>query len=156
MTHEHNHEHCGGGCCGSCGCQEATLAPQEDTFLRELAQIAFLPVAQFCMKSTKSDHFESVALAPVFLTGTSDTMEQAREVGETLLSLEAKGLISIDYDEPLEGFDYGMYKRSDLYVLFLETVEEAKGREDFLFDEGVLECGSIALTEQGNQAVRKL
>lgn len=83
------------GNCGSCsGCaRELVLTRREMEFLNTLAQVAFLPVAR-----TMGD------LTPVYLE------EGEREEMSLLLQmLEKKGLISLDYDKPLTGFDVTAY-----------------------------------------------
>ena len=83
------------GNCGSCGgcARELVLSQKEIDFLNTLAQVAFLPVAR-----TMGD------LTPVYLE------EGEREQMSLLLQvLEKKGLISLDYDKPLKGFDDGAY-----------------------------------------------
>ena len=83
------------GNCGSCsGCaKELVLTEQEVTFLNTLAQYAFLPVAR-----TMGD------LTPVYLE------EGDREEMSLLLQvLEKKGLVSLDFDKPLRGFDDSAY-----------------------------------------------
>ena len=83
------------GCSGSCGgcARELVITPKELSFLQELAQVAFLPVAR-----TMGD------LTPVYLE------EGDREEMSLLLQcLEKKGLISLDYDQPLGGFDETAY-----------------------------------------------
>jgi len=88
------------GNCGSCsGCaRELTLTRQELSFLNALAQIPFLPVAR-----NMGD------LTPIYLEEGEDKME---EYSLILQCLEKKGLISLDYDKPLAGFEdsrYGAY-----------------------------------------------
>ena len=83
------------GNCGSCsGCaRELVLTEKEIDFLNILGQYAFLPVAR-----TMGD------LTPVYLE------EGDREEMSLLLQcLEKKGLISLDYDKPLAGFDETAY-----------------------------------------------
>ena len=83
------------GNCGSCGgcARELVLSQPEMDFLNSLAQVAFLPVAR-----TMGD------LTPVYLE------EGDREEMSLLLQvLEKKGLISLDYDKPLKGFDDAAY-----------------------------------------------
>ena len=80
------------GNCGACsGCaRELVLTEQEIRFLRELGQVAFLPVAR-----PLGD------LTPVYL----EAGEDSREAYSLLLQvLEKKNLISLDYDKPLRGF----------------------------------------------------
>lgn len=85
------------GCCGNCGAcsgcaRELVLTKKEISFLESLGQIPFLPVA----RNMGEDK-------PAFLEENTDEM--------TLLlqCLEKKGLISLDYDKPIRGFDYGAY-----------------------------------------------
>lgn len=85
-----NCESCGS--CGSCGgCNGAlVLAPEEIVFLRYMGQIPFLPVAR-----TLGD------LTPVY-----PEPGRNRETDSLVLQcLEKKGLISLDFDKPLGGFD---------------------------------------------------
>lgn len=107
------------GNCGSCsGCaRELVLTQEEIGFLQELGQLAFLPVAR-----SMGD------LTPVFL----EAGEEHREQYSLLLQiLEKKGLISLDYDKPLRGFDDSAYLSYPIR-------------------------GSMALTERGQQALEML
>ena len=85
--------HCSGNC-GSCsGCaRELVLTAQELDFLRDLGQIPFLPVAR--------NLGQDIPRSP-----ETDT----EEMSLLLQCLEKKGLISLDYDQPLRGCDYGKY-----------------------------------------------
>jgi len=86
---------CNGNCasCGGCA-RELTLSRQELDFLMRFAQIPFLPVAR-----------KMGDLEPVYLE--ADAPENA---GLILQCLEKKGLISLDYDKPLKGFDDSAYE----------------------------------------------
>lgn len=88
------------GCSGSCGgcARELVITPKELSFLQELAQVAFLPVAR-----TMGD------LTPVYLEQGDDRRE---EYSLILQCMEKKGLISLDYDKPLRGF------RDDAYAAY--------------------------------------
>lgn len=83
-----------GGNCGSCsGCaRELVLSSGEVEFLRQLGQIPFLPLARLMG--------EDVPRYP-----GEDTVENTW----LLQSMQVKGLISLDYDQPLKGFDYGSF-----------------------------------------------
>lgn len=86
--------HCSGNCAACSGCaRELTLTQPEIDFLNRLAQYAFLPVAR-----------KLGDLEPVYL-------EEGQPAEMTLLlqCLEKKGLISLDYDKPLRGFDETAY-----------------------------------------------
>ena len=86
-----------GSCCGHCGsCGGAMeLTAGEIRMLLRLGQIPFLPVAR-----KMSDDI------PVFLEDTDETAENYSLI---LQCLEKRGLISIDYDMPLAGFDDSAY-----------------------------------------------
>ena len=107
---------CSGNCASCSGCaRELTLTQKELDFLNTLAQYAFLPVAR-----TMGD------LTPVYLE------ERDREEMSLLLQcLEKKGLVSLDYDKPLRGFDMSGYAAYPIH-------------------------GSMALTERGQKVLELL
>lgn len=84
--------------CASCsGCGKSlSLTEAEIEMLRTLAQIPFLPVARRADSET-----------PVYLEDEKHTKE---EYSLILACLEKKGLISLDFDKPLSGFDDSAYK----------------------------------------------
>ena len=112
---------CGGcsGNCGSCGgcngCMELTLGEVE--MLQTLAQIPFLPVARKMGEDV-----------PVYLEEDAHSPE---EYSLILQCLEKRGLISLDYDQPLKAFDDSRYAAYPIR-------------------------GSFALTERGQQVVQLL
>nr|MBQ8244466.1 hypothetical protein [Oscillospiraceae bacterium] len=108
--------HCSGNCASCSGCaRELTLTEAEIDFLNTLAQYAFLPVAR-----TMGD------LTPICLE------EGDREQMSLLLQvLEKKGLISLDYDKPLKGYDMSAYASWPIH-------------------------GSMALTERGQKVLELL
>jgi len=110
---------CDNHACGSCGgcAKELSLTQGEIDMLGKLAQIPFLPVAR------KADD-----MIPVYLEDCDYTPEQYSLI---LQHLERKGLISVDYDRPLKGFDMAAYKRWCVH-------------------------GSMALTQRGQQVVEFL
>lgn len=88
------------GCCGNCsscgGCASVlTLTEQEIKMLTRLGQIPFLPIAR-----------KASDMTPVYLEDTEYSQE---EYGLILQVLEKKGLISLDYDKPLKGYDMSAY-----------------------------------------------
>jgi len=148
-------EHVGhSGCCGEC-CQQKSisLTTDEKAFLSKLSQTPFLEVVSFIMKSSKSDHIESVALAPIHLSVENDSMAEIKKTAAILKSLQNYGMIEINYDVPLINYDYSKYKNSDVYLQFIKTVEEAGQKEDFIFDIPHVEYGSLALTGTGQRFV---
>lgn len=86
-----------GNCCGSCGgCGSSMeLTAGEIALLQELAQIPFLPVARQLGDDT-----------PVCLEEGPWNREECSLI---LQCLQKRGLISIDYDKPLRGFDHAAY-----------------------------------------------
>lgn len=109
-----------GNCCGNCascsGCaRELELTQLEIDFLRKLGQIPFLPVAR-----------KLGDLTPVYPEEGADG-----EMGLLLQCLEKKGLISLDFDMPLRGFDESAYGPYSIR-------------------------GSMALTERGQQVLELL
>ena len=109
---------CCGNCgsCGSCGgCMELTAG--ELDMLQTLAQIPFLPVARRLGEDV-----------PVYL---EDTERSQEEYSLILQCLEKRGLISIDYDQPLKNFNAAAY-------------------------EGYPIQGSFALTARGQQVLELL
>ena len=81
------------GCSGCGGCME--LSEGEIRMVLTLGQIPFLPVAR-----------KMGDLTPVFLEGGEYSRE---EYSLILQCLEKRGLISLDYDKPLKGFDDRAY-----------------------------------------------
>ena len=108
--------HCSGNCANCSGCaRELTLTQPELDFLNQLAQYAFLPVAR-----------KMGDLTPVYLEeGEPEQMSLLLQV------LEKKGLISLDFDKPLHGFDEAAYAAYPIR-------------------------GSLALTERGQKVLELL
>jgi len=142
---------CRQGCCGSCGRgnREITLTEGERDFLYLLETLPFLPLARFIKRSTNPDQPDVEALAPVFLYSPDDPPDAVRKTGAILRSLEAKRLITLDYDKPLVNGDYSMYESSGIYQVFVR--EAANGAQ-----LPVMERGSIALTALGQEALDSL
>ena len=161
--HDHKEHSCCGGhdheehgcCCGRDHEEHETIAltQAEVELLSNLAQVSYLPLTQLLLKSTKSDHLEAVALTPVYLEEAQESMEEVKETGAMLRELEEYGLISLDFDLELQGYDYRMYRESAVFALLQQTVEEGKRREDFLYDLAEVQCGSMALTDLGYAVV---
>ena len=104
---------CCGNCgsCGSCGgCMELTAG--ELDMLQTLAQIPFLPVARKLGEDV-----------PVYL---EDTEKSQEEYSLILQCLEKRGLISIDYDQPLKNFNAAAYEGYPIWGSFALT---ARGQQ---------------------------
>ena len=85
---------CGGSCAGCSGCGRALeLTEGEIRFVKLLGQCAFLPV---CRKTEE----------PLFPEEPDTTL--------LLQCLEKKGLISLDYDQPLKGYHHPLYDASPI------------------------------------------
>ena len=107
---------CSGNCSACSGCARAlVLTGKEIDFLNLLGQYAFLPVAR-----SMGD------LTPVYLEEG-----EPEEMSVLLQLLEKKGLISLDYDKPLGGFDETAYAAYPIR-------------------------GSMALTERGQKVLEML
>ncbi len=177
-NHEHNHTHHehshGGGCCGHHhhhnhghnheGCNgdhdhepvEIILSPIQQDILFRFAEISYLPLAKFVMKSSKSEHFEADALSPVYIDGDDLSMDEVKEIGLELNKLEDFGLITLDYDIPLEDYEYSEFYNSGVYKFFEQTMKESAEQEGFVFDTSDMEKGSIALTDMGAYVLEQL
>ena len=89
----HNCNSCAGGC-GGCA-RELTLTPGEVEMLQTLAQIPFLPIAR---------RIDDVT--PIYLENDDKSPE---EYSLILQLLEKKGLLSLDFDQPLKNYDAARY-----------------------------------------------
>ena len=146
---------CGGCCCRQTPCAAALSAP-ERALLQEFAQMPFLPLARFMLASSHGHHALSVALAPVYLHQPDEPLDAIKRTGALLLTLQDKGLIRLDYDIPLQGYDDQTYRCSAAFRQLKEAVEEGGRKPGFLFDRAVLELGSMALTALGCDTVEEL
>ncbi len=164
-NHSHSHEHHNGCGCHSHGSHENCCGKHKNVkiedvseaelhFLQHLLEHNYLPVARFAIKSSKEPDFENIALSPVFIINTKDSMEEIKSVGAKLKNLEKLGLITLDYDITLNGYAYLEYYNSDIYAYFRETVNEACGKDGFLGDIPNMECGSIAPTEKCTELLK--
>jgi hypothetical protein len=102
--------------CGGCG-QSLTITPGELEILQTLSQIPFLPIGR-----TMGDP------SPVYLEEDNHTREEYTLI---LQCLEKKGLISLDFDQPIKNADYGKYHHCPIH-------------------------GSMALTRRGQQVIELL
>lgn len=167
--HKHEEKKCG---CGhehhnhddNCGCghdhshknivnHDGTVTDNQAVFLKQLKQFNYLPVAQCVIKSSTEHSFSVVAISPMFIRNPSDSLELVKEAGEFLLKLENQGLIEIDFDIPLNGYEYLEYKNSEVYKYFSETINDAPKDRGFLGDTPTLELGSMVITKAGEDAI---
>ena len=160
----HSHSGCGCGCHshssdseGECGHSHEipTIDNKETSLLLDLAQCR-KPVSRFVMSSSTEKEARFVSLAPVYIDASDDSMETVKAVGAVLSELEKKKLIFLDYDTPLQDYDYTKYTNSVLFAYFTETVNEGKKQPRFLCDTAEIELGSIALTELGEKVSAQL
>ena len=109
---------CGGNCAACSGCaRELVLSQPEIDLLTQLGQIPFLPIARKLGDAT-----------PVYLENRDRSVE---EYSLILQCMEKKGLVSLDFDKPLRGFDAAAYASYPI-------------------------IGSMALTERGHQVLELL
>ncbi|NLC32378.1 MAG: hypothetical protein GX781_03675 [Clostridiales bacterium] len=149
-THHHPHEHS-----ADCGCQEYTggiqgLSDEEAKLLRLIGQFGSLPLARFVLTSTKDDSLHMSALEPAAIEHENESIETVKQRGEVLLSLEDKGLITLDYDIPISGYEYEGYQASAIFSTLQSAAQEAASKPGFLFDTAAIDRGSMALTDMGD------
>lgn len=109
----------GSGCGACCSRGELLLCREEIVLLLALGQYAFLPVL-----TTYAGGEPRYAPIP------EDATYFAANFSDLLLSLERKGLISLDSDMPLTNADYGKERSASTTL-----------------------CGSIALTMRGQEVL---
>ena len=104
---------CSGSCASCSGCAKALVLTQAElTMLQTLAQTPFLPVAR-CQDN----------MTPIYL---EDSDHAPEEYSLILACMEKKGLIDLDYHQPLAGFDYSAYHAYPLHGSIALT---ARGQE---------------------------
>lgn len=116
-------DNCSGGCGGCSGCaRELTLTAEELDMLQKLAQIPFLPIQRRLDDA-----------APIYLEDSERSLE---EYSLILQLLEKKGLISLDFDQPLKN-----YTPSPDYPLHGSMALTARGQAvlDLLEKQGIQE-----------------
>ena len=152
-----------GNQCSSGGCNHSNhkveidkLPKKEVDFLMYLAQYPFLPVVSLLMRSSSENEVEVATLEPVFLEGQEDSLDKVKEIGKILYSLRYKGLITIDYDKPLDNGKYSLFEQSAIYEWFVRTVTETGDKSGIIYDKPVMERGSLALTLRGQEAIEEL
>lgn len=160
QTEHHHSPDCG---CGTyehvhgadCGCAAYSggikgLSEEEAALLRQIGRFGCLPLTRFVLTGSRDDSLHLSALEPVALDSENDSREKIRQRGDVLLSLEDKGLITLDYDMPISGYDYEGYKKSALFGELQQAAAEAALKPGFLFDTASIEMGSMALTDMGD------
>ena len=147
--HEHTHCHEAGGCC----CHMLTAENMQ--FIKQFRCTDKLPVSIFVLKCSKSEHVECIALQPIFLYSREDSMEKVKVTASMLKNLEEHGIIQVDYENRVDGYDYGVYESSDAYKYFEDAVREGRDKAGFLFDTAEQRYGSIALTPDGQNIVER-
>lgn len=136
--------------CSRCtGCNAGPLSPEERHLMDLLAQRAFLPVARFLLENPDNSALSFVMSAPVYLETEQDTPQDLSRAGTALLSLQKRQYVTLDYNVPLQGFDYSAWERSQYYQNFAFSSTSEDGVP-------VLEPGSVALTLQGQEALELL
>lgn len=155
---DHHHEHgpdcgCGQGAPLKVDAERFSLSAEQADLLALIARYRYLPVARFVLESSSDGEVWSVALAPVTIEELGDSMETVKRRGALLRALSDAGLLSLDYDVPIDGYDYEGYKQSELFKYFERTVADGAKLPGATFDRAALDMGSMALTELGERAV---
>lgn len=127
------------------------LSLEEKQIIGRLQQYHYLPICQFIMAKQNEGDVRFIALAPVYLENGQEDMATVKTLGAALKTLEEKKIITLDYDMPLKGFDYGLYGTSRVYKELKQAVKEGSQRPGFLCDTTEMEQGSIALTPYGEE-----
>ncbi len=129
-------------CCGSSA--PIVLTEGEGALLRRLAAVLYLPMGQFILLPKWAEPEEGMPiLSPVLLDTASDSLEVVADRAELLVALANQGLLTLDFDLPLQNYDYGIYYRAELFREFTQRFASApQGRP-------VLRRGSIAITQKG-------
>lgn len=134
------------GCTGSCsscaGCSardSARLDLGEMVLMYELMQTPFLPV---CRLVELSPNEKKTILEPIYFNDPQTSLDEIKEIGSALKAMAERGLITIDYDIPLQNCDYNEYKTSNILQNCGENAE--------------LELGSMALTNFGRAVIENL
>lgn len=151
---------CGGcssassGCCGSQREEPLYISTEEEEMLQHFAQCPFLPIAQFRLHP--SGEGEIMTLEPVFLLTGKETLDIIKERGQTLLLLEEKGILSLDYEQALQEDDYRFFRESVAFRLLVQTVSEGRETGSFLYELPTVTLGSIGLTPLGDLVIEQL
>lgn len=135
-----NSPHCGG--CHGCGAS-APLNEQEKALLLELAQTPFLPLSQFSRRESYFSPLEPLNPSPIYLRTGTETTAEIELTSLALRRLASRGYITLDYDVPLSGYDYLLYRQSAF----------AKRQAQLYPNETIVAGrGSMALTAAGQEA----
>ncbi len=162
-------ETCSSGGCSSCaGCSpqlapgregamtQIEITPDEEDFLKKLAQTPYLPLAEFFLTSSQEADLTNTVLAPVFLETGEESMQEIRNTGKVLKRLEEKELVTLDYNKPLKNADANFFLDSSAFQILEETVEQGQELSGALFDTANLGMGSISLTQLGQVVIDQL
>ena len=102
----------------------------------------FYPWPVFCSKAPAPPTF---AASP----SPQSILETVKETGRALLSLEEAGLVTLDYNIPLQGGSNALYAQSPLYQEFTQVAAQGSALPGAVFDQPALEMGSMAVTPRG-------
>ncbi len=147
--HDHGHRD-GGGPNYNNG-----LSIAENNVLMGLMEREKLPVARFALTASKAHHAYAVALEPVYIADPGDSLEQVKAYGALFAGMEDKGLISIEYDAPLDGYAYAEYRQSSAYGT-LPRRPPRRRRAASRSDTPVLELGRMILTGKGRAVIDRM
>lgn len=120
---------CGGGGCGACcGKGDLLLGGEELELLLLLGHYAFLPLIQISRDSE-----------PYFMPAPAEAARFGEDFHSLALSLEQKGLISLDPAQELRGADYGSVPEH-LRPRFGSLALTKRGQESLDWLDPALDC----------------
>ena len=117
---------------------------QKESILQAINEHGALPIARFELRNSKDDGIASTALNNVWLCTAADSMELVKARGAAIAELIEQGAISESFE--LSGANdetYKIYEESDIFALLCQTVEEGRGRANFLFDTAYIAHGEL-------------
>jgi len=126
------------GCdgCGGCGkCCGRPLSDEAAAFLFALAQTPFLPAYRCALP-------DGFLVGPLYVLAERPSLSELLQSAESIGELARRGLVTVDFDIPLQNTDAADDERAAIRAHFFEAVS--------------LESGSVALTARGQEATDEL
>ena len=105
--HNHEHEHNHNDKSHTTFNKNPEINSGEKKFLFELIENKYLPISEFIMNNSENEEIGFIAFHPVYIETVNDTMDDIKKNALILCELEKKGLISLDYDIPIESYEIG-------------------------------------------------
>lgn len=137
--------------CPNCPCRSGgnALPPmdgQEKALLAKLGVYAYLPICRLVARNTLREQSYVVVAAPLYLEEPHTPASEAEDVSRALQALYTRGYVTLDYQLPLQGYDYSQITRTDY-------VQELLWRYQLPLSTLEVDQGSACLTLQGQEAL---